>query len=405
MTPNIIPRSEHNVSRKDFSDAALKVMRRLQQNGYEAYLAGGAVRDLLIGRRPKDFDVATDARPEEVRRVFRNCRLIGRRFRIAHIFFGNDIVEVSTFRSAMAAPEEGDAGSPGFLTRSGVVVRDNVFGTPEEDALRRDFTVNALFYSSKDFSIIDYVDGVKDLEGRTIRSIGEPGLRYTEDPVRMIRAVRFASMLNFDMEKETLAAISEKAEMLEHAAPSRLYDEMLKVFFCGGAERVFDYLEENGMFQVLFPEHAAFLQTNEEERPWLHRVMRQIDIWRDAGMHLPVELFLALLFGPFHEHLAGGRGDPDAVFEASVAHLRRMNERVRIPKVIGYKVGSILAMQSRFLGHPPRKRQRMMNRPCFAEGLIYFKLRSRYTGQHADAVAWWDEQRRNDERKQTKEEE
>ncbi len=396
MTPRIISRPDHPVSRKDFSDAALKVLRRLRQQGFQAYLAGGAVRDLLMGRQPKDFDVVTDARPDEIRKVFRNCRLIGRRFRIAHIFFGQEIIEVATFRSMMLPVNETDVHPPDFITSSGVVVRDNVFGTPEEDAMRRDFTINALFYDSSDFSIIDYTGGVEDIQRRVVRCIGDPLQRYTEDPVRMIRAVRFASMLNFTMEERTAAAISDKAAMLSHASPSRLYDEILKVFFCGNAELVFEYLEKTGLFQVLFPEHAAYLMEHEQERPWLQRVMCQIDVWREAGMHLPVELFLALLFGPYHEHLAGGASG-DAVYNESVAHLRRVNERVRIPKNIGHKVGVIMAMQHRFSSPATRRKRRLFHRPGFIEGLIFFKLRSFYTKTNTDIVAWWDEQRHHAE--------
>ncbi len=205
----IVSRDEHSISRANISENALKVLYRLNKAGYEAYLVGGGVRDLLLGREPKDFDVATDASPEEVRKLFRNCRLIGRRFRLAHVHFGREIIEVATFRAAHE-PE-----SDGAVSENGMLLRDNVYGTLEEDAWRRDFTVNALYYNIRDFSVVDYTGGMADLQAGRLRIIGDPHERFREDPVRMLRAVRFAAKLGFRIDPESEAAIRELGYLME----------------------------------------------------------------------------------------------------------------------------------------------------------------------------------------------
>src|SRR5512138_2072571 len=266
--PRIISRAEHNISRQLVSPNALRVLYRLRDSGFTACLVGGCVRDLLLGREPKDFDIATDATPGEIKKIFRNCRLIGRRFRLAHIHFRDEIIEVATFRAGgdLAEPEEetgnGDEEpsdetrrEPGHFHKSdeGVLLRDNLFGTPEEDAWRRDFTVNALSYNIADFSIVDYVGGVEDLNLGIIRTIGDPWERFTEDPVRMLRALRFSAQLGFSLEKSCRQAIGDMAERICQAAPPRLFDEMLKMFFSGEGEQCYQLLRQCGLFGALFP--------------------------------------------------------------------------------------------------------------------------------------------------------
>ncbi len=209
MTPVIVPRPEHNISRANISEHALKVLYRLRQENYQAHLVGGGVRDLLLGHEPKDFDIATDATPEQVRQVFRNCRLIGRRFRLAHVHFGRDIIEVATFRGS-----GDDDATANRQLENGMIVRDNIYGTIEEDALRRDFTINALYYDIADFSLVDYTDGLTDLRAGRLRLIGEPEQRYREDPVRMLRAVRFACKLGFAIEPATERPLFQLAHLL-----------------------------------------------------------------------------------------------------------------------------------------------------------------------------------------------
>jgi len=223
-TPTILPRSEHSISRKQIDESTLKVLYRLHGSGFKAYLVGGGVRDLLLGRKPKDFDVGTDATPGQVKKLFRNCFLVGRRFRLAHVRFGSEVVEVATFRRRAEAddlPENPDDHQP---------FAENVFGTPEEDASRRDFTVNALFYDIASFSIIDYVGGLEDLRLKRLRVIGDPLERFTEDPVRMLRALEFAARLDFTLDAEALSAIYRRAPLIAEAAPARIREELMELF-------------------------------------------------------------------------------------------------------------------------------------------------------------------------------
>ena len=265
MEPLIIPRTEHGISRKQISPNALRTLYRLHDNGFIAYLVGGCVRDLLMERIPKDFDIATNATPSQIKRLFRNCRLIGRRFRLAHLHFQDEILEVSTFRAAVPS-DEGDMGetdgnqSPRHLKdEDGMVLRDNVFGTPEEDALRRDFTINALAYNIADFSVIDYSTGLSDLQQRLIRPIGDPYVRFTEDPVRMLRAVRFAASHDLVIEPATWEIICQLSSTISRASPARLYEEIQKLFLMGSARTVFTHLDTSGLLAALFPRLSQWL--------------------------------------------------------------------------------------------------------------------------------------------------
>ncbi|MEZ5504292.1 MAG: polynucleotide adenylyltransferase PcnB [Halioglobus sp.] len=239
---NIIPRDQHCISRKHISDGALKVMSRLRSSGYQAYLVGGAVRDLLLGGHPKDFDIATDATPEAVTDLFRNSRIIGRRFRIVHVRFGREIIEVTTFRghhdnAPVSGAQQEAGGNQSRQSASGLLLRDNVYGTLAEDAARRDLTVNALYYDSGKFELFDHVHGLRDLEQRSICIIGNPEQRYTEDPVRMLRVLRFAAKLDFSIDRETAAAIPRCSHLLAEILAARLFDEFLKLFLAGYAAR------------------------------------------------------------------------------------------------------------------------------------------------------------------------
>ncbi len=245
--PNIIPRSDHNVSRANISNNAIKVLYRLDRAGYQAFMVGGGVRDLLLNLHPKDFDIATDARPEQIRALFGNCRLIGRRFRLAHVRFGREIIEVVTFRAAANVEHKHREHAD-----SGRILRDNVYGTIEEDIWRRDFTVNALYYRIKDFTVWDYTSGMKDISKRTLRLIGDPGTRYREDPVRMLRAARFAAKLNFVLAAETAAPIKSLGKLLRDVPPARLYDETLKLFHAGSALRSLELLIQFDLLSICF---------------------------------------------------------------------------------------------------------------------------------------------------------
>lgn len=400
MDPQITARPDHTISRKQISPSALKVLYGLKDAGYTAYLAGGGVRDLLIGRNPKDFDVATSATPEEVRKVFRNCRLIGRRFRLAHVYFHNEIIEVSTFRALSPEPEGCDENCH-CVADNGLVLRDNVFGSPEEDALRRDFTVNALFYNIADFSIIDYVHGREDIEKRILRVIGDPDRRFTEDPVRILRAVRFAAVLDFDIEPSAREAIRRHAARLEGCSSSRLYEELQKLLSCGKAAKVFELCCELCVFEHLFPELGAWLNApdGDSKTHWLKKSFAQIDRWRAAGFNIDPALLFALIFGEYHEWIAAQimqneqLSHTEALVEATHRHIRQL-DRIRIPKAVTHHIAEIMSGQPRFLKTTPKNAQRIMHHRCFLDAFLYFKFASRTAGRHAKELDWWDQQRK-----------
>ena len=398
MEPDILSRPDHIVTRKKISSAALKVLYGLKDAGYTAYLAGGGVRDLMLKRSPKDFDVATNATPEEVKQTFRNCRLIGRRFRLAHIYFHNEVIEVATFR---APTPDADTQENTFQTENGVVVRDNVFGTAEEDALRRDFTVNALFYNIADFSIIDYAGGLKDLDAKIIRVIGDPATRFTEDPVRILRAVRFAATLGFSIEESARTAARDQAPRLEECSSSRLYEEILKLLNCGRSEQVFLLSHELEIFEHLFPEIGAWLNapSGDAKTHWLQKTCKQIDRWRKAGISIQPALLFALFFGEYHEWVAEQLmqseqlSHPEALMEATHRHIRQLCDRIRIPKAITAHIASIMASQPRFLNKRGKNVNRLLRHRDFAEAFLYFKFAARATGRHEKELLWWEEQR------------
>jgi poly(A) polymerase len=397
VDPRIVQRTEHCISRQDISPEALKVLYGLKEAGYIAFIAGGGVRDLLLGRKPKDFDIVTDATPNEVRRVFRNCRLIGRRFRLAHVFYGSINIEVATFRSNQP-PEEAEEAAPESQrhirhTEEGQILRDNLFGTPEEDALRRDFTVNALFYNIRDFSVIDYVGGLDDLQRRLLRFIGDPEVRCIEDPVRMIRAVRFAAALNFGFNPATEHAIRAQHERLALANRSRLYEEVLKLFLSGAAQRAYILLREFGLFQMLFPEAGSWLgpKTGTPECHRISEALRQVDEWRAAGREVSPALLFALMFGGMHEAHAGelaaqGQHKGLALHSVTLQHFGGLTERVQVPKVVRYRTAEILASQPRLTMDGGARAQPLASRDFFPETLAYLEFMVRLTGEHRQAL-------------------
>ena len=283
MSPRILERPQHTVSRKAIDPDALKVLYRLKSGGYVAYLVGGGVRDLLLGRKPKDFDIGTSAHPQQVKRLFRNCFVIGRRFRLCHIRFGRKVVEVSTFRK-QAEPEQGDT----------LIRRDNTFGTPEEDAFRRDFTVNALFYDIATFSVIDYVEGLEDLENRVIRTIGDPAVRFREDPVRMLRAAALAARLGFTIDRDTAEAIRFLRGEIVKSSPARILDELYKVLRHGASRKAFQLLHDLGLLAYLLPEAARAIDEDGER---LLGSLSRLDDYRNAGLATPEDLTNPLLMG------------------------------------------------------------------------------------------------------------
>ncbi len=378
------------------------------------------MRDLLLGREPKDFDVATDAHPGEIKKLFKNCRLIGRRFRLAHVYFHDEIIEVATFRSLASdvheqeetpepaaasetsAPPHSDRKRPRpprlLKTEEGMILRDNVFGTPEEDALRRDFTVNALFYNIADFSVIDYVAGMDDLKAGLIRTIGEPVQRFIEDPVRMVRAVRFAAMLGFDLEERTMQALIEQRERVALASPARLYEEVLKLFLLGEAEKVYHLLRKTGLFGVLFPSLGEWFETESEGYPnvWIGKALEWIDGCVQAGRQIQPHVLLAFMFGRFVESktsdLVAVGMHPHAAIDLVLSEFfREQSARVLIPKKTALLVRDMLRDQTRFAKTSGRAPLVFSSRPGFADAYAYFRFVREITGDNQDLSAWWAE--------------
>jgi poly(A) polymerase len=378
--PVVVPRAEHAISRKQIDPDALKVLYRLHQNNYAAYLVGGSVRDLLLGRRPKDFDIGTNAHPYQVKRLFRNCWIIGRRFRLAHVRFGPKAIEVATFRrqlsaAELAAPEELHEGIP--LDQSAdhdrMLHRDNTFGTPEEDAFRRDFTVNALFYDIADFSIIDFTGGLRDLEARVIRSIGDPTERFQEDPVRMIRAVSMASRLDFSIDPPIDAAIAAQRGELARSAPARLVEEIYKLLRAGSSEKAFRMLAERRLLEPI----ATEMQKRAGEALW--RALAALDTYRRQFEETPETLTNAVLLGTLLVPLgydlkppplvvaADGRPKKEPALSLGLLPLARRDvERLR----------QILSLQRRLtdLHLSPRARRALMHRGPFREALTWLEI-------------------------------
>jgi len=397
MEPVIVKRADHNISRKNISSAAVKVLYKLKDAGYTAYLAGGGVRDLLLERNPKDFDVVTNATPEEIRKLFRNCRLIGRRFRLAHILFRGEIIETSTFRAPVPEEENGEYCENTFRTgESGMVMRDNIFGTPEQDALRRDFTINALFYNIADFSVIDYAGGLKDLEARMIRVIGDPDKRFAEDPVRMIRAARFAGSLGFDIEPQAYDSICRNKDQLAHSSPSRMYEEVQKLFFCGHAKEVFQWLEKTDLLHPMFHDFSHWIDEDKARHDWVIRTLEQMDRWRKAGLQVHPPLLFALIFGEYHEYMAdklmeSGLSAHDASKQAVHDHLKGMCEHVRVPKQVIFQVSDIMGSQHRFQKTKGHRPQRFLHSKGFLDAFLYFKFSSKAHRRDQELLGYWAE--------------
>jgi poly(A) polymerase len=402
MQPRIIPRKEHRISRKQVSPNVLRTLYRLRDNGFIAYLVGGCVRDLLLERIPKDFDIATDASPAQIKRLFRNCRLVGRRFRLAHLHFQDEILEVSTFRAAAPA-DEADTEVPGpnngparhLKDWEGMVLRDNVFGTPAEDALRRDFTINALAYNIADYSVIDYSTGLSDLQERLIRPIGDPYVRFTEDPVRMLRAVRFAASHNLVIEPATWRILCELSATISRASPGRLYEEILKLFLLGAARPAFGLLETSGLLAGLFPGLGRWLNGNSRHLTTLRTNLEYLDRQCQSGTPPSPALFFAAFFGPRLEEAVLARhreGIPhqQALEAEHSASMEEVCRTVTIPGRVGNQIRGILAIQPSLHGKPPRRPSRLVNRPEFADALAYLRLAAEARGKNRAALEWWD---------------
>jgi len=401
ITAHVLTRAEHCISRKNLSSAALRVLYRLHEAGYAALLVGGAVRDLLLGGHPKDFDVATDATPEEVRKLFRNCRLIGRRFRLAHVFFGPEIIEVATFRGHGDGDRE---------IVDGRILRDNVWGSVEEDALRRDFRVNALYYDIADFSVRDYVGGLEDLRSGALHLIGDPRCRYREDPVRMLRAVRFAARLGFHLARPSEAPLRELGGLLDVVAPARLFEECLKLFLSGQAEASFHLLEHYDLLRHLLPGTVAALaqDTDGSLRKMIAAALANTDTRIAEGKPVtPAFLFAVFLWGDVCERRKQRESVdlPRAVIwdQAVREALKAQAQHVSIPRRFSLMMEDMWALQARFRQRSKGRVKRLLAHPRFRAAYDFLLLREWESTEIAELGVWWTQAQVLDEEALSKE--
>ena len=395
----VIPRDQHNISRQQISENALKVLYRLNKSGYEAYLVGGGVRDLLLGKQPKDFDITTSATPEQVRKLFRNCRLVGRRFRLAHVMFGPEIIEVATFRGHHE--HAGDGKNISQQAQNGMLLRDNVYGNIEEDAQRRDFTINSLYYSISDFTVRDYTGGLRDLQEGRIRLIGDPETRYREDPVRMLRAVRFAAKLDMTICPQTAEPIPRLAALLHEIPSARLFEESLKLLQSGYGLATYKLLCEYQLFQPLFPVISRHFTPNGDSplERIINQVLKNTDHRLQNSMRVnPAFLFAAMLWYPLIE-LAQKINDESGLtyYDAfALAMNDVLDEQCRtlaIPKRITALVRDIWSLQLRLSRRQGKRAHKLMEQPKFraAFDLLALHAQAENSNELQRLTQWWDE--------------
>jgi poly(A) polymerase len=387
---HIIPRAKHGISRATFNESALKVLNRLHKAGFGAYLVGGCIRDTALGKTPKDFDVVTNAHPEEVKKLFSNCILIGKRFRLAHVRFGRDIIEVSTFRAGS------DLLDAQHQDQHGMILRDNVYGTIEQDVMRRDFTINSLYYNIANFSLVDYVNGFADLKQGIIRIIGDPQTRYKEDPVRMLRAIRFAAKLDFKIEEETAKPIKEHAYLLKKISPARLFEEYLKLFLLGAAVKTYAYLKEYNLLRYLFPDLVKY--QSEFGTRFVQLALESTDSRIAEDKSLSPAFLLSVFMLPrlldnVVSALENGAKEHTAIMMGLEAVLFIQQETVSIPRKFSNTVREILELQYKLnTSRTLKKVDSILNHPRFRAAYDIMLLRA----QAGDAIAshlstWWTE--------------
>ncbi len=396
---HVIPRSEHSLSRKEISENALKVLYRLKKHGFCGYLVGGGVRDILLGFHPKDFDIVTNASPEEIKGIFSNCRLIGRRFRLAHIFYGRDIIEVATFRG------KATVSANTVTSDQGMILRDNVYGTIEEDVWRRDFTLNALYYNIKDFSLVDYCGGLEDLKNKTLKMIGEPSQRFVEDPVRILRAVRLSSKLDLNLDSALPPAMIEHGPLLSHVPTARLYEETLKLFHSGAAVKVYHSLKALKLFYHLFPmlEHVSNPKLADE---FILTVLQSTDARFKIGKPVnPAFIFAAFLWYPLRDameklktkqHSAGVFPDMKQMAEFVLSEQRKT---VTLPRRHTLVVKEIWLMQIRLERKQARRVEKLLFEQRFRASYDFLLFRG-MVGEQVDCAKWWESFVESDENTQ-----
>ncbi|WP_196157112.1 polynucleotide adenylyltransferase PcnB [Reinekea sp. G2M2-21] len=399
-----IERDQHSVSRKGISHNALKVLYRLQNAGHEAYLVGGCVRDLQLGLNPKDFDVATDATPENIRKLFSNSRIIGRRFRIVHVTFGREIIEVTTFRG-----EADESDSDHKQSAEGLLLRDNVYGSLADDAKRRDFTINAMYYTAKDFSIKAYPQGMQDLQDKVIRIIGDAETRYREDPVRMLRAIRFAAKLGFNIEPATETPINTLAPLLTHIAPARLFDELLKLLMSGQGRDTWELMQKYDIVEPLLPQTHQVLNCVEDDHyaTFIDIALRNTDARINSGKPVtPAFLYAALLWPAVREsaqhNIDMGTPEIPAWHKAMAQVLERQVKTIAIPKRFSIPMKEIWDMQLRLPKRRANRAEQIAGHPRFRAAYDFLILREDAGEQLNGLGQWWtDYQATNGEARQS----
>lgn len=378
LEPSIVPRSEHIISRSSIDPDALKVLYRLNRHGHIAYLVGGGVRDLLLGKEPKDFDISTSAHPNEIKKIFGNCRLIGRRFRLAHIYFrGKKIIEVSTFRTVSQ-----------FNGGDGPVISDNTFGTPWEDAFRRDFTLNALFYNIADYSVIDYVDGLADLKNGIVRCIGDPEVRFREDPIRMLRGIRFASLLDFDLDTASEECIKETSDDIWAGATPRILEEIIRMLGRGKAARAFDLLGNLGFVSTLFPEIDQHIRIVGSD-PYSD-VLKKLDQRFQSGTTLQPWLIFSCLFYPYFDFIHQKSSGDDLVKVARDS-ISQACQRIQVPRRMQDTIRQVLAAQVRLfaLGSSRFKPRTILRKSYFSDAFTLFEVVASSTREGRQLIDEW----------------
>jgi len=394
----VIPRNQHAISRKSISEAALKVLYRLSKSGFRACLVGGGVRDLLLGLKPKDFDIATDATPEQVRELFRNSRIIGRRFRLVHIRFGREIIEVATFRGhAEDSPKT-------ELDTEGRILRDNTFGDIEEDAMRRDFTANALYYDIRDFSLLDYAGGLEDIKAKRLCMIGDAETRYQEDPVRMLRAVRFAAKLDFEIESSAASAIYSCGHLLAVVPPARMFDEVIKLFHSGRAVRVFELLRKYNLLKYLVPALDEWMQGEPAEMmlDFVDQALVNTDDRVNTGQPVsPAFIFAVLLWPVVHEQANQLQSDRQkmipALAQVGETVMKRQVRHISIPRRFSQMARDIWTSQPRFHRTQGKQPLRTMGYPVFRAAYDFMCIQAMVGLFPHKLSHWWTDFQNNNE--------
>lgn len=399
-----LSRDQHAISRKDISPNALKVLYRLKDAGFDAYLVGGCIRDLLLGLKPKDFDVVTNAHPEQIKQVFRNCRLIGRRFRLAHVVFGREIIEVATFRGHHSGADDEADTAPKLKTASlsdhGQILRDNVYGTIEEDAERRDFTINALYYSVNDFAVYDFANGTQAIAERKIELIGDPETRYREDPVRILRAIRFATKLNMHIAPPTAEPIPQLAVLLKNIPAPRLFDELVKLLLAGKAFDNFMLMRDTRVLKQLLPQLDKLLKQEPEGKAFqlATKALQDTDARVDADKPVtPAFIFAALLWYPVELRsqalVTDGLSEIDAMNIAMTEVLDDVTRTIAIPKRFTLSMRDIWALQSRLTKRAGRRAFKLLEQPKFRGAFDFLQLRAQaQTDDNSltELALWWE---------------